>query len=72
MERNVAAVHAAKYERVHEIRTAVEQMIQRLDTQLKTKQRFLTQQSALISKETEHLEHVVQSVSKLPYVEFNY
>ncbi|XP_022697638.1 E3 ubiquitin-protein ligase TRIM37-like isoform X2 [Varroa jacobsoni] len=64
VERNVAAVHAAKYERVHEIRTAVEQMIQRLDTQLKAKQRFLTQQSALISKETEHLEHVVQSVER--------
>lgn len=59
----MAAIHAAKYERVHEIRAAVENMIQRLDAQLKMKQRALSQQNALITKETEHLEHTVQSVS---------
>ncbi|OQR68337.1 E3 ubiquitin-protein ligase TRIM37-like [Tropilaelaps mercedesae] len=64
VERNVAAVHAAKYERVHEIRTAVEHMIQRLDAQFKIKQRHLTQQNTLIAKETEHLEHVVQTVER--------
>ena len=37
MERNVESVRAAKDERVREIRNAVELMIARLDSQLKSK-----------------------------------
>ncbi|XP_022250370.1 E3 ubiquitin-protein ligase TRIM37-like [Limulus polyphemus] len=64
VERNVESVRAAKDERVHEIRNAVEHMISRLDSQLKSKLLTLMGQKNSLTQETEQLESVLQSVEQ--------
>ena len=56
VERNVEGVRAAKDERVREIRNAVELMIARLDSQLKSKLLVLMGQKNSLSQETEQVE----------------
>ncbi|XP_044734423.1 E3 ubiquitin-protein ligase TRIM37-like [Chrysoperla carnea] len=62
VERNVESVRAAKDERVREIRNAVELMIARLDSQLKTKLFTLMGQKNSLTQETEQLEHLLQEI----------
>ncbi|KAJ8980049.1 hypothetical protein NQ317_012889 [Molorchus minor] len=62
VERNVESVRSAKEERVREIRTAVELMISRLDSQLKTKLLTLMGQKDSLTQETEQLEHLLHEV----------
>ena len=64
MERNVEAVRAAKDERVREIRNAVELMIARLDSQLKTKLLTLMSQKNSLTLETEQLENLLAEIDK--------
>ncbi|XP_067121079.1 E3 ubiquitin-protein ligase TRIM37-like [Centruroides vittatus] len=64
VERNVESVRVAKDERVHEIRNAVENMIARLDSQLKNKLLTLMGQKTSVTKETEQLESLLQSVEQ--------
>lgn len=64
VERNVESVRIAKDERVHEIRNAVESMIARLDSQLKNKLLTLMGQKTSVTKETEQLESLLQSVEQ--------
>lgn len=61
-EYNVMIVREAKEERVKEIRNAVELMIARLDSQLKTKLTMVMRQKRIISKDKEELERVVQDI----------
>ncbi|XP_044755258.1 uncharacterized protein LOC123314194 isoform X2 [Coccinella septempunctata] len=62
VERNVESVRSAKDERVREIRNAVELMIARLDSQLKTKLLTLMGQKDSLTQETEQLEHLLHEV----------
>ncbi|XP_070573024.1 E3 ubiquitin-protein ligase TRIM37-like isoform X2 [Ptychodera flava] len=62
VERNVESVRTAKDERVREIRNAVEMMIARLETQLKSKLVTLMGQKNQLVHETELLESLLQEV----------
>lgn len=62
VERNVESLREAKEERVREIRNAVELMIARLDTQLKSKLLTLMGQKNCLTQETELLESLLQEV----------
>jgi len=62
VEKNVDSVRTAKEERVREIRSAVELMIARLDTQLKNKLLTLMGQKNALTQETELLESLLQEV----------
>ncbi|XP_006819993.1 E3 ubiquitin-protein ligase TRIM37 [Saccoglossus kowalevskii] len=62
VERNVESVRTAKDERVREIRNAVEMMIARLETQLKSKLITLMGQKNQLTQETELLESLLQEV----------
>ncbi|XP_077995341.1 E3 ubiquitin-protein ligase TRIM37-like [Glandiceps talaboti] len=62
VERNVESVRTAKDERVREIRNAVEMMIARLETQLKSKLITLMGQKNQLNHETELLESLLQEV----------
>merc|ERR1719309_1517506 len=62
VERNVESVRAAKDERVREIRNAVELMIARLDSQLKSKLLVLMGQKNSLSQETEQVEQLLGQV----------
>lgn len=62
VERNVESVRLAKDERVREIRNAVELMIARLDSQLKTKLLTLMGQKDSLTQETEQLEHLLHEI----------
>ncbi|XP_045119065.1 E3 ubiquitin-protein ligase TRIM37-like isoform X3 [Portunus trituberculatus] len=62
VERNVESVRAAKDERVREIRNAVELMIARLDSQLKSKLLTLMGQKNSLTQETEQLETLLQEI----------
>ncbi|KAI0223232.1 E3 ubiquitin-protein ligase TRIM37, partial [Lamellibrachia satsuma] len=62
VERNVDSVKTAKDERVREIRNAVELMIARLESQLKSKLFILMGQRNQLTQETELLESVLQEV----------
>lgn len=56
------SVRAAKDERVREIRNAVELMIARLDSQLKSKLLTLMGQKNSLTQETEQLESLLQEI----------
>lgn len=56
------SVRSAKDERVREIRNAVELMIARLDSQLKTKLLTLVGQRDSLTQETEQLEHLLHEI----------
>uniref|UniRef100_A0A8C4QQI0 Tripartite motif containing 37 n=1 Tax=Eptatretus burgeri TaxID=7764 RepID=A0A8C4QQI0_EPTBU len=62
VEKNVECVREAKDERVREIRSAVELMIARLDSQLKSKLLTLMGQKHSLTQETELLETLLQEV----------
>jgi len=62
VERNVESVRAAKDERVREIRNAVELMIARLDSQLKSKLLTLMGHKNALNQETEQVEQLLSSV----------
>lgn len=62
LEFNVMLVRDTKEERVKEIRNAVDQMIGRLDTQLKVKLMTLMRQKRFLTKETEQMERLVQEI----------
>eukprot|EP00794_Sanderia_malayensis_P014324 gene14324-15813_t len=62
VEKNVDSVRTAKEERVREIRSAVELMVARLDTQLKSKLLTLMGQKNALTQETELLESLLQEV----------
>ncbi len=62
VERNVETVRAAKDERVREIRNAVELMIARLDSQLKSKLLTLMAQKNSLTLETEQLENLLAEI----------
>ncbi|XP_074643810.1 E3 ubiquitin-protein ligase TRIM37-like [Tubulanus polymorphus] len=62
VERNVESVKNAKDERVREIRNAVELMIARLESQLKSKLLTLMGQRSQLTQETELIESVLQEV----------
>jgi len=62
VERNVESVRAAKDERVREIRNAVELMIARLDSQLKSKLLTLMGHKNALNQETEHVEQLLASI----------
>ena len=63
-ERNVESVRAAKDERVKEIRNAVELMIARLDSQLKSKIVTLMGQKDSLTQETEQLETLLHQIEQ--------
>ena len=63
-ERNVESVRAAKDERVKEIRNAVELMIARLDSQLKSKIVTLMEQKNSLTQETEQLETLLHQIEQ--------
>jgi tripartite motif-containing protein 37 len=62
VERNVETVRAAKDERVREIRNAVELMIARLDSQLKSKLLTLMAQKNSLTLDTEQLENLLSEI----------
>ncbi|KAK9503406.1 hypothetical protein O3M35_009964 [Rhynocoris fuscipes] len=62
VDRNVELVRNAKDERVREIRNAVENMISRLDGQLKTKLVTLMNHKSSLTAETEHVESLLHEV----------
>ncbi|KAF2352990.1 MATH/TRAF domain [Trinorchestia longiramus] len=64
VERNVESVRAAKDERVKEIRNAVELMIARLDSQLKSKIVTLMGQKNSLTQETEQLETLLHQIEQ--------
>jgi tripartite motif-containing protein 37 len=64
VERGVEHVRAAKDERVREIRNAVELMIARLDSQLKTKLLSLMAQKNVLTLETERLENLLAEIDR--------
>lgn len=61
-ERNVDCVRTAKDERVREIRNAVELMITRLESQLKTKLMTLMDLKNSLTLESEQLEVLLQEI----------
>ncbi|KAK3084726.1 hypothetical protein FSP39_018044 [Pinctada imbricata] len=63
VERNIEGVKTAKDERVREIRNAVELMIARLESQLKSKLLTLMGQRTQLSHETELLESIIQKIN---------
>ncbi|KAL3856760.1 hypothetical protein ACJMK2_011480 [Sinanodonta woodiana] len=63
VERNIESVKNAKDERVREIRNAVELMIARLESQLKSKLLTLMGQRGQLTQETELLESLIQKVN---------
>ncbi|KAG5885479.1 hypothetical protein JTB14_005070 [Gonioctena quinquepunctata] len=67
VERNVECVRSAKDDRVREIRNAVELMIARLDSQLKTKLLTLMGQKDSLTQETEQLEHLLHEIEHQLY-----
>merc|ERR550519_2112674 len=64
VERNVESVRAAKDERVREIRNAVELMIARLDSQLKSKLLTLMGQKNALTQETEQVEQLLSEIEQ--------
>ncbi|WAR02611.1 TRI37-like protein [Mya arenaria] len=62
VERNIDSVKSAKDERVREIRNAVELMIARLESQLKSKLLTLMGQRGQLTQETEILDSVIQKI----------
>ncbi|KAH8866431.1 E3 ubiquitin-protein ligase [Schistosoma japonicum] len=62
VEKNVQAVKQAKEERVRELRNAVELMVARLDSQLKSKLVTLMSQRSQLFQEIELLESLLQDV----------
>ncbi|CAC5410366.1 TRIM37 [Mytilus coruscus] len=64
VERNIESVKTAKDERVREIRNAVELMIARLESQLKSKLLTLMGQRSHLTQETELLESLIQKVNQ--------
>ncbi|XP_045171295.2 E3 ubiquitin-protein ligase TRIM37-like [Mercenaria mercenaria] len=62
VERNIESVKTAKDERVREIRNAVELMIARLESQLKSKLLTLMGQRGQLTQETELLDSLIQKV----------
>ncbi|XP_058455479.1 uncharacterized protein LOC131432914 isoform X3 [Malaya genurostris] len=62
VEQNVETVRNAKDERVSEIRTTVNLMVGRLDSQLKGKLLTLMRQKNSLTQETEQLEHLLQEI----------
>lgn len=62
VEQNVETVRNAKDERVSEIRTAVNLMVGRLDSQLKGKLLSLMRQKNSLTQETEQLEQLLQEI----------
>lgn len=63
-EQNVEAVRTAKDEKVREIKNAVEQMVFRLDAQLKVKLASLIRQKSSLTLETEQLEHLLHEIEQ--------
>ncbi|XP_060082540.1 E3 ubiquitin-protein ligase TRIM37-like isoform X1 [Ylistrum balloti] len=63
VERNIESVKTAKDERVREIRNAVELMIARLESQLKSKLLTLMGQRGQLTQETELLESLIQKIN---------
>lgn len=63
-EQNVEAVRTAKDEKVREIKNAVEQMVFRLDAQLKVKLASLIRQKSALTLETEQLEHLLHEIEQ--------
>jgi hypothetical protein len=59
-ERNVESVRTAKDEKVSEIRHAVELIVSRLDSQLRSKLLSLVGQKNVLTQETDHLEALLQ------------
>lgn len=64
VERNIEGVKTAKDERVREIRNAVELMIARLETQLKSKLLTLMGQRGQVTQDTEKLETLIQKMNQ--------
>ncbi|KAJ8312899.1 hypothetical protein KUTeg_010272 [Tegillarca granosa] len=64
VERNIDGVKTAKDERVREIRNAVELMIARLESQLKSKLLTLMGQRGQLTNETEVLESLIKKVNQ--------
>ncbi len=64
LERNVDTVRSAKDERVREMRAAVELMIERLDSQLKTKLLALMTQKNALTQHIDQLELLFQDVDR--------
>lgn len=62
VEKNIESVKSAKDERVREIRNAVELMIARLESQLKSKLLTLMGQRGQLTQETEFLDSLIQKV----------
>lgn len=62
VEQNVETVRNAKDERVCEIRTAVNLMVGRLDSQLKGKLLTLMRQKNSLNQETEQLEQLLHEI----------
>ncbi|XP_046462791.1 E3 ubiquitin-protein ligase TRIM37-like [Daphnia pulex] len=60
VERNVESVRTAKDEKVSEIRHAVELIVSRLDSQLRSKLLSLVGQKNVLTQETDHLEALLQ------------
>ena len=61
-ERNVESVRTAKDEKVSEIRHAVELIVSRLDSQLRSKLLSLVGQKNVLTQETDHLEVLLQVI----------
>ena len=61
-ERNVESVRTAKDEKVSEIRHAVELIVSRLDSQLRSKLLSLVGQKNVFTQETDHLEALLQVI----------
>lgn len=59
-ERNVESVRTAKDEKVGEIRHAVELIVSRLDSQLRSKLLSLVGQKNVLTQEIDHLEALLQ------------
>ncbi|CAG9759485.1 unnamed protein product [Ceutorhynchus assimilis] len=68
VERNVESVRSAKDDRVREIKNAVELMIARLDSQLKTKLLTLMGQKDTLTQETEQLEQLLHEIENQLHV----
>lgn len=64
VEKNVESVRAAKDEKVREIRNAVELIVARLDSQLKSKLLTLMGQKNSLTQETEQLESLLQELEQ--------
>ncbi|CAG9771681.1 unnamed protein product [Ceutorhynchus assimilis] len=64
VEKNVKSIESAKNERVRELRTTVELMIGRLDTQLKAKMNTLVTQKNSLGQESNELERLIQKIER--------